>query len=57
MATVESTPLAPITGRAIAVREDGAILVLDGDAVVSTLVPDDARRIAAVVNRMMGVTP
>lgn len=57
VATVESTPLAPITGRAIAVREDGAILVLDGDAVVSTLVPDDARRIAAVVNRMMGVTP
>lgn len=55
--SVEPTPLTPVNGRAIAVREDGAILVLDGDTVVSTLVPDDARRIAIVVNRMMGVTP
>jgi hypothetical protein len=51
---VELTPPAPINGRAIAVREDGAVLVLERDQVVTTLLPEDARRIASVVNRLIG---
>ena len=51
---VEPTPLAPLNGRAIAVREDGAVLVIEDGVVLTTLVPDDARRIALVVNRLMG---
>jgi hypothetical protein len=55
-AAVELIPPAPINGRAIAVREDGAVLVLEHDVVVTTLVPEDARRIALVVNRLMGAS-
>jgi hypothetical protein len=54
--TVELVPPAPINGRAIAVREDGAVLVLERDQVVTTLHPEDARRIALCVNRLLGVS-
>lgn len=40
--------------RQIAVRDDGAVLVLEGGQIVSTLLPEDAQRIALVVNRLSG---
>jgi hypothetical protein len=55
--TVELTPPAPIRGRAIAVREDGAVLVIEDDVVITTLIPEDALRIASVVQRLQSGRP
>lgn len=53
--TVEPPALPAVNGaRQIAVRDDGAVLVLEHDVVVTTLHPDDARRIALVVQRLLG---
>lgn len=54
-AIVEQTPLPPAIGRQIAIRDDGAVLLLEGDLVVTTLVPEDALRIARVIQTLSGV--
>jgi hypothetical protein len=54
VAVVELTPPAPIVGRAIAIREDGAVLVLEDDVVVTTLIPEDALKIARVIQTLSG---
>lgn len=41
-------------GRSIAIREDGAVLVLEDNAVVTTLIPEDALKIARVIQALSG---
>jgi hypothetical protein len=52
VAFVEPTPLPPANGRQLAVRDDGAILLIEDDVVVTTLIPEDALRIAKVIERL-----
>jgi hypothetical protein len=49
---IDQTPLPPAVGRQIAVRDDGAILLIEDDVVITTLIPEDALRISKVIERL-----